>query len=297
MKNKVIVVVGPTAVGKTALGIQLAQRFDGEIISGDSQQVYRQISIGTAKATAEEQNQAVHHLIDVRDLTENYSAYDFVTAANKQITEITKRGKIPIIVGGTGLYIQSLVDGYHLGGQENHDEMQNYREELSNLTDEELIEKTQHINIREPNRRRRIRALELEKFATADENEKPEDEFLLIGLMTERDKLYKRINKRVDLMTKIGLLDEAKMLYEDFHDVQAAKAIGYKEFYPYFDGQISLDEAIELVKRNSRRYAKRQLTWFRNRMNVEFFDVFDDNYPENVIKKTQMFLKGNENER
>ena len=162
MKTKLIVVAGPTAVGKTALGIELAQRFNGEIISGDSQQVYRQLNIGTAKATPQEQAAAVHHLIDVRDVDESYSAYDFVTEAQIAITDIVNRGKLPIIVGGTGLYLQSLLEGYHLGGQVDQEQVLAYRSELEQLSDLELFEQIDNlgIEIKEINRRRSIRALE-----------------------------------------------------------------------------------------------------------------------------------------
>ena len=147
MKTKLIVVAGPTAVGKTALGIELAKRFNGEIISGDSQQVYRQLNIGTAKATPEEQAAALHHLIDVRDVDETYSAYDFVTEAEAAITDIVSRGKLPIIVGGTGLYLQSLLEGYHLGGQVDQEQVLAYRSELEQLSDQELFEKIDRLGI------------------------------------------------------------------------------------------------------------------------------------------------------
>ena len=290
--NKVLVVVGPTAVGKTALGIDLAIKFNGEIISGDSQQVYQGLDIGTAKVTMAEQAQVPHHLIDVRKWTENFSVHDFVIEANQLIKEILDQGKVPIIVGGTGLYIQSLIEGYHLGGQENHEEMMKLREELSLLSDEELFEKEIKINpdISELNRRRAIRFLELQTFGSQDENLGSDYDFLLIGLNADRKVLYDRINQRVDQMMREGLLDEARTLYEQAPEVQAAKGIGYKEFFPYFSGDISLEEAVELVKRNSRRYAKRQLTWFKNRMSVEFEDVFSKNYPEPIFDKVTQFL-------
>lgn len=292
MKNKVIVVVGPTAVGKTSLGIQLAQRFNGEIISGDSQQVYRGLDIGTAKATEAERASAVHHLLDYRELTENFSAYDFVSEATQLIEQIKQRGHLPIIVGGTGLYIQALVEGYHLGGQENHEAMMDLRTKLSALTDEELFKKVAFhgLEIREINRRRAIRALELLKLGANEKNLASPYEFYFAGLNAERSVLYQRINQRVDKMMKEGLLAEAEFLFRHHSDVQAAKGIGYKEFFPYFLGEMSLDEAVELVKRNSRRYAKRQLTWFKNRMGIEFLDVLSQNYPENILNEVQQFL-------
>ncbi|AGV72545.1 tRNA (adenosine(37)-N6)-dimethylallyltransferase MiaA [Lactococcus cremoris] len=290
--NKVLVVVGPTAVGKTALGIDLAIKMNGEIISGDSQQVYQGLDIGTAKVTKAEQALAVHHLIDVRKWTENFSVHDFVMEANRLIEEIIERGNVPIIVGGTGLYIQSLIEGYHLGGQENHQAMMELRETLSALTDEELFEKVLKLNPNFPelNRRRAIRFLELQTFGSTDENSGSDYNFLLIGLNAERKVLYERINQRVEQMMSEGLLAEARSLFEKAPDAQAAKGIGYKEFFPYFSGEISLEEAVELVKRNSRRYAKRQLTWFRNRMEVEFEDVFSETYPDSVFEKVTQFL-------
>ncbi|MQW22410.1 MULTISPECIES: tRNA (adenosine(37)-N6)-dimethylallyltransferase MiaA [unclassified Lactococcus] len=292
MKNKVIVVVGPTAVGKTALGIELCQHFNGEVISGDSQQVYCQLNIGTAKATAEEQAAAVHHLIDVRQLTENFSAFDFVNEANRLIEQLLTDGKVPVIVGGTGLYLQSLIEGYHLGGQENHEAMMDLRESLSALTDDVLFQKVseQGIKIEEINRRRAIRALELAEFGSG-ENQSSNYDFHLIGLNAPRELLYERINARVDLMMRNGLLDEAKMLFDQFPDVQAAKGIGYKEFFPYFRQEITLEEAVELVKRNSRRYAKRQITWFKNRMSVDFVDVFSTEQMEKMRSEVQLFLE------
>ncbi|MEY8444535.1 tRNA (adenosine(37)-N6)-dimethylallyltransferase MiaA [Lactococcus ileimucosae] len=287
-KNKVLVVVGPTAVGKTALGIQLAQKFGGEIISGDSQQVYRGLDIGTAKASPEEQAAVLHHLIDVRDVGESYSAFDFVQEATQSIEQIIEAGKVPIIVGGTGLYIQSLLEGYHLGGQAHHEEMMALRKNLEALSDEELFARVTQ-EIPELNRRRAVRFLELEAFGTG-ENQKPDFEFCILGLSSERSELYARINNRVDQMMDEGLLQEAKFLFEGYPDVQAAKGIGYKEFFPYFSGECSLKEAVELVKRNSRRYAKRQLTWFRNRMNVDFYDVLSMDYPENAIMCAKEFL-------
>ncbi|WP_282674387.1 tRNA (adenosine(37)-N6)-dimethylallyltransferase MiaA [Lactococcus cremoris] len=290
--NKVLVVVGPTAVGKTALGIDLAIKMNGEIISGDSQQVYQGLDIGTAKVTKSEQALAVHHLIDVRKWTENFSVHDFVMEANRLIKEIIERGNVPIIVGGTGLYIQSLIEGYHLGGQKNHQAMMELRETLSALTDEELFEKVLKLNPNFPelNRRRAIRFLELQTFGSTDENSGSDYNFLLIGLNAERKVLYERINQRVEQMMSEGLLAEARTLFEKAPDAQAAKGIGYKEFFPYFSGEISLEDAVELVKRNSRRYAKRQLTWFRNRMEVEFEDVFSETYPDSVFEKVTQFL-------
>ena len=288
MKTKLIVVAGPTAVGKTALGIELAERFNGEIISGDSQQVYRQLNIGTAKATPEEQAAAVHHLIDVRDVDESYSAYDIVS-----------RGKLPIIVGGTGLYLQSLLEGYHLGGQVDQNQVLAYRSELEQLSDQQLFEKIDSlgIEIKEINRRRAIRALELYRFSDNLENTETCYEPFIIGLDDERSLIYDRINTRVDKMVELGLLEEAKWLYDNFPEAQSARGIGYKELFPYFSGEQTLDEALEKLKQNTRRFAKRQLTWFRNRMTVSFYQISSPEYPENVIHDLELFLNEEEGEK
>lgn len=292
-KIKLIAVVGPTAVGKTALGIELAQQFNGEIISGDSQQVYRHLDIGTAKATPEEQAAAPHHLIDVRDVDANYSVYDFVVEASQAITEIASRGKVPIIVGGTGLYLQSLLEGYHLGGEVDQEKLLAYRKDLEQLSDEVLFEKIADLGkkIPEINRRRAIRALELAKFGQNLENKETNYEALLIGLNDDRQVLYDRINHRVDLMLEKGILDEAKWLYDNHRNVQAARAIGYKELFPYFTGDASLEDCVEKLKQNTRRFAKRQLTWFRNRMAVNFYTVSEVDFKETVIQEVNKFLK------
>lgn len=291
-KVKIIAVVGPTAVGKTTLGIELAKRFNGEIISGDSQQVYRHLDIGTAKATLEEQAEAPHHLIDVREVDEAYSAYDFVKEASAAIEDITSRGKLPIIVGGTGLYLQSLLEGYHLGGQVNQEKVLAYRQELEQLADAVLFDKIaeQGIEITELNRRRAIRALELATFGQDLENKETPYDALLIGLNDDRQVLYERINHRVDVMVEKGLLDEAKWLYDNHRDVQAARAIGYKELFPYFAGQASLEESVDKLKQNTRRFAKRQLTWFRNRMAVSFYMVSESDVKKQINKAVQDFL-------
>lgn len=291
-KIKLLAVVGPTAVGKTALGIELAKQFNGEIISGDSQQVYRQLDIGTAKATPEEQAEAVHHLIDVRNVDETYSVYDFVQEASAAISEIVSRGKLPIIVGGTGLYLQSLLEGYHLGGQVDQEKVLTYRKELELLSDDELFEKIaeQKIEISQINRRRAIRALELAKFGKDLENKETDYDAYLIGLNDDRQVLYDRINHRVDLMVENGVLDEAKWLYDNYREVQAARAIGYKELFPYFSGEDSLENCVEKLKQNTRRFAKRQLTWFRNRMAVQFYNVSETDFKTKVAEDVDRFL-------
>ncbi|EHJ57050.1 tRNA dimethylallyltransferase [Streptococcus urinalis FB127-CNA-2] len=273
--QKIIVIVGPTAIGKSDLGIKLAKIYNGEIISGDSQQVYRQLDIGTAKVTKQEQEEIKHHLIDVRDVTDSYSAFDFVQEAQKAISEIAEKSKLPIIVGGTGLYIQSLIEGYHLGGQVDQKKVLSLRAELEQLDNEDIksILEEKKIVIDQYNKRRSIRAIEIETFGKKLENDHPNYDVLLIGLNDDRQTIYDRINRRVDNMIKNGILDEARYLYDYYPEVQATRAIGYKEFFPYFSGEITLFDASEKLKQNTRRFAKRQLTWFKNRMDVTFFDI------------------------
>ena len=290
---KVIAIVGPTAVGKTSLSIELAKQFNGEIISGDSMQVYRGLDIGTAKVTAEEMEGIPHHLIDVRDVNESYSAADFQKAARKAIQEISDRGKLPIIVGGTGLYIQSLLWDYKLGneGELEDDSLrakyEAFAEENGNLALWEKLQLTDPLaaeKIHCNNRKKMIRALEvfeLTGHSILEPKEQPKELYdsFLIGLNTDRSILYQRINQRVDLMVEQGLLAEAKNLAKN-PTVQAAQGIGYKEFFPYLSGGSSLEAALEEVKLHSRRYAKRQLTWFRNRMSVRWYDLIQQ--PEKI---------------
>lgn len=292
MKTKIIVVVGPTAVGKSALGIELAQQFNGEIISGDSQQVYKELMIGTAKVTKEEQEQAPHHLIDTRSVAQQYSAFDFVVEAREKIQEMIGRGRLPIIVGGTGLYIQSLLEGYHLGGELDQEALLAYRSQLATWTDEALFEAVQKekIELSQVNRRRAMRALELHRFGKEMKNRPKEYDPLVIGLIDERQALYERINQRVDAMMEQGLLDEVSWLYRQYPQSQASKGIGYKEFYPYFKGEISLEEAVDKVKQQTRRFAKRQLTWFKNRMEVNFYSISERDYKEKIQADVEKFL-------
>lgn len=292
MKSKIIVIVGPTAVGKTALAIEVAQRFNGEVVSGDSQQVYRGLDIGTAKASPEEQSTVPHHLIDVRDVTESYSAFDFVSEAKAAIEDIQNRGRLAIIAGGTGLYIQSLLEGYHLGGETPHEDILAYRASLEPFSDEELAQLLEQAGLEVPqfNRRRAMRALEIDHFGQDLKNQDSPYEALIICLDDERSQLYERVNHRVDLMFEAGLLDEARWLFDHYPDVQAAKGIGYKELFPYFRGEQSLEEASDSLKQATRRFAKRQLTWFRNRMQVTFYQIGESGVKDRILNQIEEFL-------
>lgn len=290
-KKKIIIIVGPTAVGKTSLSVSLAKAVNGEIISGDSMQIYRDLSIGTAKVTKDEQKGIPHYLIDEVDVTTSYAVSDFQKRARFLIEDISARGKVPIIVGGTGLYIESLLYDVSFGGSGKNDAAFREAQESiaikkGNLYLWEQLAKvdtaaaeTIHFN----NRRRIIRALEVYHVTgqpfSSYQSERKEKELLyeakIIGLTTEREELYKRINLRVEHMLEAGLIEEAKWLYQqNLPDAQASRGIGYKELIPYFEEKTTLQEAKEAIQQHSRRYAKRQLTWFRNRLeHVEWWDL------------------------
>lgn len=301
MKKTVIAVVGPTAVGKTSLSIMLAKRFNGEIISGDSMQVYKGMDIGTAKVSEEEMEGIPHHLIDIKEPAEEYSAADFKMDVSKKIDEISAKDRLPIIVGGSGLYIQAALYDYNFPSIPRDD---NRTEELMREAREAGIERIynrlaevdleQAEKIHPNNHRRVIRALEIYETTgktktTWEKEQKLESPYnvLFIGLEMDRELLYREINKRVDLMMENGLLEEVTTLYnKGYKDTQAMKAIGYKEFIPYLEGRQGLDETIEILKQNSRRYAKRQYTWFRNKLPVDWYSV----EPVEKDKKFSMIL-------
>lgn len=296
MKERLIVIVGPTAVGKTKTGIELAKVLNGEIISGDSMQIYKGMDIGTAKITSSEMEGIPHHLIDIKEPCDSFSAAEFQELAKRKITEINSRGKIPIIVGGTGLYIRSVTHQYEFSTASSDSV---YRQMLEDTVKEQgeeavhaMLNKVDPISadrIHPNNVRRVIRALEIFHVTgktmteTLEEQTKQPSESLydlvMIGLSMERDLLYTRINERVDEMLSAGLVREAKGLYDSgVRGCQSVQAIGYKEIYEYLEGRLTLEEATELLKRNSRRYAKRQYTWFKNQMDIEWFDMSSLNF-------------------
>ncbi|CUS26090.1 tRNA delta(2)-isopentenylpyrophosphate transferase [Paucilactobacillus oligofermentans DSM 15707 = LMG 22743] len=294
---KVVAIVGPTAVGKTKLSIQMAKELNGEIISGDSMQVYNHLDIGTAKVTPLEMDGIVHHLINIKEYDQRFSVAEFKSLATDLIKDIHQRGKLPIIVGGTGFYLQALTENLTLGDDEFDGNSETVRQTLNQYLEKngpkdlwnQLNEKDPEAakEIEPNNSRRVIRALEViektgHRFSKQVTNS-AEFDFKLIGLNTDRKVLYDRINSRVDLMIKTGLLEEAKWLYQTGGvDSPAAKGIGYHELFDYFEDKISLDLAIENIKKDSRHYAKRQLTWFRNKMTVEWFDLVNN---ENTIEQ------------
>ncbi|MEG7333966.1 tRNA (adenosine(37)-N6)-dimethylallyltransferase MiaA [Bacillus sp. 0102A] len=287
-KQPVVILVGPTAVGKTNLSIQLAKSLNAEIISGDSMQVYKGMDIGTAKITEQEMEGVPHHLIDILDPQDSFSTADYQSLVRNKISEIAKRGKLPMIVGGTGLYIQSVLYDYTFTEEANDPA---FRQSLQMAAEREgadflhaklaAADPEAAAAIHPNNTRRVIRALEILHTSgkTMSQHLKEQKRELLynavlIGLTMDRDTLYARINQRVDMMMEAGLLPEVKRLYDrNVRDCQSIQAIGYKELFAHFDGFVTLSDAVDQLKQNSRRYAKRQLTWFRNKMQVIWFDM------------------------
>jgi tRNA dimethylallyltransferase len=300
-KKPLAVIAGPTAVGKTALSIKLAGRLNGEIISGDSMQVYKGMDIDTAKVMPKEQGGIVHHLIDIKDPRDSFSVQEFQERARALISDIHSRGKLPFIVGGTGLYLNSVIYGYTFSEVK---EDKAFRREMETFA-EQAGNEALHAKLREadpeagktihPNNVRRvIRALEVAAIGEPvrpQEAAEPDYRLALTGLTMDRNHLYERINMRVDLMIAEGLVEEAKDLYDrNIRHCQSVQAIGYKELYDYFDGLSTLEDAISKLKQNSRRYAKRQLTWFRNKMDIRWFDV-SEGY-EKKEREIQQFIEG-----
>lgn len=280
--SKTICIVGPTASGKTAISIEIAKCFNGEIISGDSIQVYRELNVGSAKITKEEMDGVVHHLIDIKSCFDGFSAGEFSELTKQKIEEISKRGKTPIIVGGTGLFIKGLIEGYDYSSCPRNEE---FRQDCEKIIDNHglssLYKELQALNprraeqISENDQKRIIRALEIEKFSNALPQKGSDiNNFVVIGLTTSREKLYERINKRVDEMVENGLIDEVRALFEKglSEDSQSMKGIGYKELFPYFRSESSLEECLNLIKQHSRNFAKRQMTWFRSMPYIKWFE-------------------------
>lgn len=306
--EKVIVVIGPTSVGKTKMGVALAKKLNGEVISGDSMQVYRQMDIGTAKVTIEEMEGVTHHCIDILDPKDQYSVHDFQQTVRKQITEITNRGRVPIIVGGTGLYIKAALYDYTFSEMENnHDKINKKYKDYTNeqlyahlkQIDEESA-KILHFN----NRRRVLRAIEIYEQTGQKKSEMiNEQEHIclydayFVGLTLPRELLYERINLRVDLMMKNGLQGEMESLIKQglTSENQSMKAIGYKEWFDYFEGKCDLNEVSENIKKHSRQYAKRQYTWFKNQFDVHWYDVCLENFSKTIEEVSRDLKNPNKN--
>lgn len=305
-KQKIICIVGPTGSGKSATAVRLAKEFNGEIISADSMQIYKDMNIGTAKVTEEEMQGIPHYLINVVDPTQNFSVSDWKDMAETCIDEITKRGKVPIIVGGTGLYVNALINNFKFFSVD-EETRNNYIAYYNDFLDKNGVD----VLYNELEKKNKKLALSVDKnktraiinyFAMIDagatdltqkDNEKKYD-YLLIGLDVERKIIYDRIDKRVDEMMKAGLMAEIEMLKEKYgfnKEMQSASAIGYREFWDYFDGNISEEDAINLVKQHSRNYAKRQFTYMKKMSNINWIQY--ENF-ELISNKVRSFLKGEE---
>lgn len=300
LKNPLVIITGPTAVGKTALSVKLAHKIGGEIISADSMQVYKDMNIGSAKIKKEEMQGIPHHLIDVLNPDEDFNVYTFQQMAKKSLTEIYKNGHIPIVTGGTGFYIQALL--YDVAF-EKEEETTHVREKLEALAEEkgntylhELLRKKDPVSadeIHENNVKRIIRALEfyeLNGFPISLHNKEQREKespynFCYFVLNDEREKLYRRIDERVDMMLTEGLIKEVKQLKNmGYHkDMVSMQGLGYKEILAYLQGDITLDEAVYLIKRDTRHFAKRQLTWFRRERDVTWLNKPQFSYDEDKM--------------
>lgn len=304
---KVVVVCGPTASGKTRLAADIAEKHDGEVVSADSMQIYKGMDIATAAPTEEEMHGVVHHLIGFFQPTESFSVADYVLLAREAIADIHSRGKLPVICGGTGLYIDSLVE--NIVFDDTAQDME-YRETLRALAEKEgngvLLEMLREIDpqsaerLHENNRSRIIRALEVYKISgktmtrLREESRAVPSEYdaCFIGLnYSDREQLYERINLRVDRMIENGLLEEARGYYSQGECPTSSQAIGYKELKPYLDGQKSLDECVEHLKQETRRYAKRQLTWFRRNKAVNWINIEKNMQYDEILKISENLLK------
>lgn len=292
--SRVIVITGPTAVGKTKLSIELAKKLNGEIINADAMQVYKGLNIGTAKVTEKEKENIPHHLFDIKEVEEEYSIYNYQKDCRKVIDNILRRNKTPILVGGTGLYIKAALYDYKLSEEKANNTYDNLKtEEIY----KELLKLDKDINIDKNNRRRLIRALNYYKENnTSISNNKTNKllyDTLFIGLTTDREILYKKINQRVDNMIENGLLEEVKYYYDkNIKAKPLINGIGYKELYNYFDGLCSKEEAVEKIKQNSRHYAKRQYTFLNHQLNVVWFETDYNNF-NNTIEKVSSYIKNN----
>lgn len=281
----IVVILGPTGVGKTKLSVELAKKLNGEVINADSTQVYRGLNIATAKVTEAEKENIPHHLFDIKDITEDYTVFDYQKDGRKVLDEIVKRRKTPIVVGGTGLYIKALLYDYKF-------ENETVKGDYSDLTDDEVYQKAlaidQNLTIHKNNRKRLERFLDYyqnnnESLSFKEKTDKLLYDTLFIGLTTNRDTLYERLNNRVDKMVADGLINEAKTIYESNIRTKAITTpIGYKELFPYFEGMESLDNCLDKIKQKTRNYAKRQYTWFNHQVPTKWFDVNFEDFDETI---------------
>ena len=309
MKKKVVAVVGPTASGKTSLAVEIAKAIDGEIISADSMQIYKGMTVATAQPTEEEKQGVPHHLIAFLDPSETYSVAQYVEDAGNCIDDIVSRGKVPVVAGGTGLYVDSLMNGIDFGFvPDNNDMREKLKDRLENEGAEKLLEELRQIDpetaaqLHVNNRGRIMRALEVyyltgetisqQKIKSREKGSDYDVLYIYINY-ADRQILYDRIEKRVDIMVKDGLLEEAEKFISLGEETTAKQAIGYKELKPYYNNECTLEEALDNLKKETRHYAKRQMTWFRRNENLTSISPdTDTDYLNTAITAVKNFLKG-----
>lgn len=292
MKQKVVFILGATGAGKTNLSVRLAKSLNGQIISADSVQVYKKFDIGSAKVTKEEMEGVIHYGIDIKEPDEEFSVFDYVNFTREKIKEIAQKGCLPIIVGGTGLYVKALTENFNFGDAPKDETLRKQIEndisangnayvfnKLSSLRPD-LAEKLDKNNIP-----RLVRAMEIALSGGEQKTSECEYDFKIFAINMDREKLYARINKRAEIMFENGLVEEVRALYQEYGFTQSMRAIGYKEVVDYIKGNISEEEALNLVQQHSRNYAKRQLTFLRGMKNIEFIDG------ENQDKAFEKMLK------
>ncbi|MFA5006402.1 MAG: tRNA (adenosine(37)-N6)-dimethylallyltransferase MiaA [Candidatus Izemoplasmatales bacterium] len=289
----VVAVVGPTAVGKSALGIAIARRFGGEVVSGDAYQFYRGMDVGTAKTPVAERGGIVHRLIDILEPDAPFSVADYQRLVRAEIAAVQASGQLPVLVGGSGLYVQAALYDYRFAGVGRDRTPDGFYDALSTFELHGLLA-TRHPALAETiepeNRRRILRMLEIAATASEEEIDRTSGknpyypDLVVVGLTMDRPALSARISARVDAMVAGGLVEEARRLYDRGIRGQAAAAIGYRELFAHFDGALSLPQAVEAIKVHTRQYAKRQMTWFRNRMNATWFTVDPDRFEECVAR-------------
>ena len=307
-RPRVVAIGGPTATGKTALSLALTQRFGGEIINADSMQVYRQLSVGTAKPMEEERAQAPHHLLDFLPPEQPYSVADFTAAAGELIGQITARGRLPLVVGGTGLYITSLLNGVRFAPEDTDPALRRRLQQQAETQGAEVlyarlqaVDPAYAAKVHPHNLPRIIRALELYESTgrTMSEQQRqsrpaaaPYRSLCLCLTCRDRAVLYRRIDQRVDKMLREGLLPEAELVWQNRERYRtAAQAIGYKEFFPYFEGKEPLDTCVNRLKQATRQYAKRQLTWFRHQNEAQWLYLDEEDVVQKAVEQVEHFLQ------
>ena len=303
--NPLITIVGPTAVGKTDLTLDLAEQLNAEVISGDAYQVYKQLNIGTAKPSVDELNLVKHHLIDILEPNDSYSVSIFQDQAKEIIGSLKNRNIIPILSGGTGLYVQSLLENYNFNDVKPDENLRAKLDELYNTKGIEglrdyafTLGKEHNIEIQYNDKHRLYRAIEILHHGDVDSLRNQTKDGVsykgpVIGLMRDRDKLYERINLRVDMMFDIGLIEEVEQLLKSGvnQDCQAFKGIGYKEVVEYINGRITLDECRDLIKKNTRHFAKRQITWYKRMPYIEWIHIDNDTSKDFIFNKAMDLIR------